>query len=253
MMKVLLRIWRQDDRDQDGKLVDYPLDDVDPDMSFLDMLDMLNEQLVKEGERVIEFDSDCREGICGTCGLVINGRPHGPMTATTTCQLHMRSFNDGDAIVIEPFRAAAFPIIRDLKIDRSALDRIIQSAAFISTHIGTAPEANAILIAKDAADAAFDAATCIGCGACVAACKNASAALFTGAKVTHLATLPQGRIEAQRRVFEMVTAMDGEGFGSCTNTEACAAVCPQEISTDYIARMNWEYNIARLRRLGDSR
>lgn len=210
---------------------------------------MLNEQLVKQGERVIEFDSDCREGICGTCGLVINGRPHGHQKSTTTCQLHMRAFNDGDTIVIEPFRASSIPIIRDLKVDRSALDRIIQSAGFISTHIGTAPEANAILIAKDAADAAFDAATCIGCGACVAACKNASAALFTGAKVTHLASLPQGLIERQQRVLDMVTAMDAEGFGSCTNTEACEAVRPQEISTDYIARMNWEYNRARLKSL----
>jgi len=252
-MKLLLKIWRQDDRNSRGKLVDYPLEDVDADMSFLDMLDMLNERLVKQGERVIEFDSDCREGICGTCGLVINGRPHGPLAATTTCQLHMRTFHDGDTIVIEPYRASPFPIIRDLKVDRSALDRIIQSAAFISTHIGTAPEANAMLIAKDAADAAFDAATCIGCGACVAACKNASAALFTGAKVTHLATLPQGKVEATRRVVEMVAAMDKEGFGSCTNTEACEAICPQEISTDHIARMNWEYNFARLRQLGQGR
>ena len=249
-MKVLLKIWRQDDRNTAGRLVDYPLDDVDPDMSLLDMLDMLNEQLVKKGERVIEFDHDCREGICGTCGMVINGRPHGPLTATTTCQLHMRTFSDDDTIVIEPFRASSFPIIRDLKVDRTALDRIIQSAAFISTHIGTAPEANSILIAKDAADAAFDAASCIGCGACVAACKNASAALFTGAKVTHLSNLPQGQIEAQRRVVEMVTTMDKEGFGSCTNTEACEAICPQEISTDYIAQMNWEYNVARLRQFG---
>ncbi|APZ94930.1 succinate dehydrogenase/fumarate reductase iron-sulfur subunit [Fuerstiella marisgermanici] len=251
-MKVLLKIWRQDDRDAAGKLVDYPLDDVDPDMSFLDMLDMLNEQLVRRGERVIEFDNDCREGICGTCGMVINGRPHGPLTATTTCQLHMRTFNDGDTIVIEPFRASSFPLIRDLKVDRSALDRIIQSGAFISTHIGTAPEANSILIAKDAADAAFDAATCIGCGACVAVCKNASAALFTGAKVTHLSNLPQGKIEAQRRVVDMVATMDKEGFGSCTNTEACEAICPQEISTDYIARMNWEYNAAKVRQTGKS-
>ncbi len=249
-MKVLLKIWRQDNCDSPGKLVDYPLEEVDSDMSLLDVLDMLNEQLVKQGERVIEFDSDCREGICGTCGLVINGRPHGHQKATTTCQLHMRAFNDGDTIVIEPFRASSLPIIRDLKVDRSALDRIIQSAGFISTHIGTAPEANAILIAKDAADAAFDAASCIGCGACVAACKNASAALFTGAKVTHLASLPQGLIERQHRVLDMVTAMDAEGFGSCTNTEACEAVCPQEISTDYIARMNWEYNRARLKSLG---
>ncbi len=249
-MKLLLKIWRQDDRNAPGKLVDFSLDDVDPDMSFLDMLDLLNEQLVKQGERVVEFDHDCREGICGTCGVVINGRPHGPNTATTTCQLHLRSFADGDTIIIEPFRASSFPVIRDLKVDRSALDRIIQSGAFISTHIGTAPEANSILIAKDAADAAFDAATCIGCGACVAACKNASAALFTGAKVTHLATLPQGKIEANQRVVDMVSAMDDEGFGSCTNTEACEAICPQEISTDFIARMNWEYNRARLSKLG---
>jgi len=249
-MKLLLKIWRQDDQHAAGNLLDYPVEDVDPDMSFLDMLDMLNEQLVRKGERVVEFDNDCREGICGTCGLVINGRPHGPLQATTTCQLHMRTFSDGDTIVIEPFRAKSFPCIRDLKVDRSALDRIIQSGAFISTHIGTAPEANSILIAKDAADAAFDSATCIGCGACVAACKNASAALFTGAKVTHLASLPQGKVEARQRVVDMVGAMDQEGFGSCTNTEACEAICPQEISTDNIARMNWEYNVARLQQVG---
>ncbi|MEQ9410880.1 MAG: succinate dehydrogenase/fumarate reductase iron-sulfur subunit [Fuerstiella sp.] len=250
-MKILLRIWRQKDAHATGKLTNYPVDDVDPDMSFLDMLDMLNEQLVRKGERVIEFDSDCREGICGTCGLVINGRPHGPLKATTTCQLHMRTFSDGDTIVVEPFRAASFPVIRDLKVDRSALDRIIQSGGFVSTHIGTAPEANSILIARDAAEAAFDAATCIGCGACVAACRNASAALFTGAKVSHLADLPQGRVEAKRRVVNMVNAMDSEGFGSCTNTEACEAICPQQISADRIAQMNWEYNIARLSQLGN--
>ncbi len=251
-MQVTLKIWRQESAAVPGQLVEYPLDQVDPEISLLDLLDRLNERLVIGGERVIEFDSDCREGICGTCGLVINGRPHGPQAATTTCQLHMRSFRDGDSIVIEPFRASAFPIIRDLKVDRSALDRIIQSRGFISTHIGTAPEANAILIAKDAADAAFDAAACIGCGACVAACKNASAALFTGSKVTHLASLPQGQVERRQRALEMVQAMDQEGFGSCTNTEACAAVCPQSITTDAIARLNWEYNSARLRMMGKS-
>jgi succinate dehydrogenase / fumarate reductase iron-sulfur subunit len=245
-MKLNLRIWRQENADASGRLVDYQLDDADPGMSFLEMLDAVNEQLIAKGERAIEFDHDCREGICGSCGLVINGRPHGPLPGTSTCQLHMRSFHDGDTITIEPFRAAAFPIIRDLKVDRTALDRIIDSGGYISTNIAAAPEANSILIGKDAADAAFEAATCIGCGACVASCKNASAALFTSAKVTHLAQLPQGRVEASQRVLSMVQQMDAEGFGACSFTEACEAVCPQEIGTDHISHMNWEYNKAKV-------
>ena len=249
-MNFSLRIWRQAGTDQEGRLVDYELHDVDPDLSFLDMLDQLNEQLIGQGERVIEFDHDCREGICGTCGVVINGRPHGPLSATTTCQLHMRSFSDGSTIVVEPFRAKVFPVICDLKVDRSALDRVLQAGGYVSTNIGTAPEANSILVARDAAESAFNAAACIGCGACVASCKNASAALFTGAKVSHLALLPQGKVERTRRVVQMVRTMDAEGFGHCTNTEACAATCPQEITTDEIARMNWEYNVARLRSIG---
>ena len=249
-MRLQLKIWRQDGPDEPGQLVDYQLDDADPDMSFLEMLDAVNLQLIQRGERVIEFDHDCREGICGTCGLVINGRPHGPLAATTTCQLHLRTFQDGDTITVEPFRAASFPVIRDLKVDRTALDRIQRSGGFVSTNIGTAPEANSILIGKELAEAAFAAAACIGCGACVAACKNSSAALFTSAKIIHLRHLPQGQVEAPQRVVRMVKTMDEEGFGSCTNTEACSAVCPQEIATDHIAHMNWEYNWTRLRIIG---
>lgn len=245
-MKLHLKIWRQEGPDTSGQLVDYQLDDADPGMSFLEMLDAVNEQLIGKGQRVIEFDHDCREGICGSCGMVINGRPHGPAQGSSTCQLHMRSFHDGDTITIEPFRAAAFPIIRDLKVDRSSLDRIIDSGGFISTNIAAAPEANSILIGKDAASAAFDAASCIGCGACVASCKNASAALFTSAKVTHLVNLPQGKIERSARVVKMVNQMDAEGFGACSFTEACEAVCPQQISTNHIAQMNWEFNRAKL-------
>lgn len=243
-MKITLKVWRQERPDSVGKLQTYSMDDAEPGMALLELLDVLNEQLVVRGERVIEFDHDCREGICGTCGFVVNGRPHGPNSATTTCQLHLRSFKDGDTIVLEPFRAVAFPIIRDLKIDRSALDRVVEAGGYISTNIGTAPEANSILIGKELAQSAFDAASCIGCGACIAACKNASAALFTSAKVSHLADLPQGQVESATRVVSMVNAMDAEGFGSCTNTEACSAVCPQSISPDHIAQMNWEYNKA---------
>ena len=245
-MKLNLRIWRQEDSQSPGQLVDYQLEDADPGMSFLEMLDAVNEQLIAAGQRVIEFDHDCREGICGTCGLVINGRPHGPLTGTSTCQLHMRSFYDGDTITVEPFRADAFPIIRDLKVDRSAFDRIIESGGYVSTNIAAAPEANSILIGKDAAESAFQAAACIGCGACVAACKNASAALFTSAKVSHLVHLPQGKVEARARVASMVQQMDDEGFGACSFTEACHAVCPQGISTDNIAQMNWEYTKSKL-------
>ena len=249
-MKITFRIWMQDDADSEGEFFEYVGEQIHPDMSLLEALDQVNEVRIANGKRVIEFDHDCREGICGTCGVVINGRPHGPLRATTTCQLHMRSFADGDTITVEPFRALAFPVIRDLKIDRTALDRIQQSGGFISTNVRTAAEANSILIARDVAAGAFDAASCIGCGACVAACRNAAASLFTAAKVVHLRQLPQGRVESAGRVVDMVMAMDAEGFGSCTNTEACEAVCPQEISTDHIARMNWDYNWSRLKALG---
>ncbi len=207
-------------------------------------LDVLNEKLIRSGDDPIEFDHDCREGICGQCGLFINGRAHGPMSATTTCQLHMRHFEDGDTIYVEPFRASAFPVIKDLRIDRSAFDRIIQAGGFISTRTGDAPEANAIPIGHQTAEDAFDAAACIGCGACVATCKNASAALFTGAKVSHLAMLPQGEPESPERAEKMVAQMEAEGFGHCTNTGACEVECPQEISIEHIARMNFEYNKA---------
>lgn len=243
-MKIHLKIWRQENFRAKGRMAGYELADVNPEMSFLEMLDVLNEQLIIKGELPVEFDHDCREGICGQCGLFINGRAHGPLAATTTCQLHMRHFKDGDTIHIEPFRAKAFPIIRDLRVDRSAFDRIIQAGGYISTHTGDAPEANAIPIPHDVAEAAFDAAACIGCGACVATCKNASAALFTGAKVSHLAMLPQGRPEAAQRVKNMVEQMESEGFGHCTNTGACEVECPQEISVTHIVRMNFEYNRA---------
>ncbi|MEX6690978.1 succinate dehydrogenase/fumarate reductase iron-sulfur subunit [Danxiaibacter flavus] len=245
-MKLYLKIWRQEDRTSYGKLADYTLDNVSEHMSFLEMLDMLNEALVEKGERVVEFDHDCREGICGQCGVMINGRAHGPLSNTTTCQLHMRSFKDGDTIYIEPFRATAFPIIRDLKIDRTSFDRIIAAGGFISASTGQAPEANSIPINHETAEAAFDSAACIGCGACVATCKNSSAALFTSAKVAHLALLPQGKEEARTRVKSMMNQMDSEGFGHCTNTEACEVECPQEISVLNIARMNYEYNKSRI-------
>ena len=243
-MKLYLKIWRQDNAITAGQMKNYELDDVSPDMSFLEMMDLLNESLISKSERVIEFDHDCREGICGQCGMMINGRAHGPLSHTTTCQLHMRSFNDGDTIYIEPFRAAAFPIIRDLKVDRTALDKIIQAGGFISAPTGATPEANGTLISHPIAEAAFDAAACIGCGACVATCKNSSVDLFTSAKITQLALLPQGKIERTERVIAMVDQMDAEGFGHCTNTEACEVECPQEISVLHIARMNYEYNKA---------
>ncbi len=249
-MKIYLKIWRQLNPQSKGELRNYTLDNISPEMSFLEMLDELNEQLIAEGERVVEFDHDCREGICGQCGLVINGEAHGHLPNTTTCQLHMRAFKDGDTIYIEPFKAAAFPVIRDLKIDRSAFDRIIQAGGYISTPIGDAPDANVIPIAHDVAESAFDSAACIGCGACVATCKNSSAALFTAAKITHLAKLPQGKREAHIRVANMVAQMDSEGFGNCSNTGACEVKCPQEISILNIARMNWEYN--RVQLMGDS-
>jgi succinate dehydrogenase / fumarate reductase iron-sulfur subunit len=238
-MKLNLRIWRQENTTEKGRLVNYELDAVTPHMSFLEMLDMLNEKLIYQNERVIEFDHDCREGICGQCGLMINGRAHGPLANTTTCQLHMRSFKDGDTIYIEPFRASAFPVLKDLKIDRSSFDRIIKAGGFISTSTGQAPEANSIPIAHQQAEEAFDAAACIGCGACVATCKNSSSALFTAAKVVHLALLPQGELEGAGRVKDMVAQMDEEGFGHCSNTEACQVECPQNISVLHIARLNY--------------
>ena len=241
-MKIYLKIWRQKDANSKGGMVDYTLDGVESDMSFLEMLDVLNEELIAKGEEPVEFDHDCREGICGTCSLMINGRPHGPDSRITVCQLHMRSFNDGDTIVIEPWRAKAFPVIKDLITDRTAFDRIQQAGGYISVNTSGNPvDANAIPIEKDAADASFNAATCIGCGACVAACKNASAMLFTSAKVSQFALLPQGRVEAADRVMNMVRQMDLEGFGNCTNTGACEVECPKGISLENIARMNREY------------
>ena len=241
-MKIYLKIWRQKDATSKGGMVDYTLDGVESDMSFLEMLDVLNEELVSKGEEPVEFDHDCREGICGTCSLMINGRPHGPDSRITVCQLHMRSFNDGDTIVIEPWRAKAFPVIKDLITDRTAFDRIQQAGGYISVNTSGNPvDANAIPIEKEAADASFNAATCIGCGACVAACKNASAMLFTSAKVSQFALLPQGQVEAADRVMNMVRQMDLEGFGNCTNTGACEVECPKGISLENIARMNREY------------
>lgn len=228
-------------------MVTYRIKDVNPAMSFLEMLDVLNEQLLAEGKEPVAFDHDCREGICGTCSLVINGVPHGPERGTTSCQLHMRSFKDGDEIYIEPFRAKAFPVIRDLVTNRSAFDRIVQAGGFVSVNTGGTPDANAIPIPKPSVERAMDAATCIGCGACVAACKNASAMLFVSAKVTQLSSLPQGQIERERRVLNMVGQMDKEGFGHCSNTFECEAVCPKEISVSTIAQLNREYNRAALR------
>ena len=245
-MKLLLKIWRQLNADAKGQLVDYELDGVEKDMSFLEMLDFLNEKLILNDEMPIEFDHDCREGICGTCGLFINGRAHGPLNGTSTCQLHMRSFSNGDTIYIEPFKGGAFKVIKDLKIDRSSFDRIIQAGGFISTPVGDAPEANTTPITHDVAEAAFDSASCIGCGACVATCKNGSAALFTSAKIAHLAKLPQGKVEAKQRVLNMVNQMDEEEFGHCSNTGACEVECPQEISITNIDRMNWEYLKAKI-------
>lgn len=241
-MKLLLKIWRQKDANSKGKMVDYPISGIEGDMSFLEMLDVLNQELIEKGEEPVVFDHDCREGICGSCSLQINGEPHGPDRLITTCQLHMRKFNDGDTIVIEPFRATAFPVIKDLMIDRSAFDRIQQAGGYISVNTsGNTVDANAIPVEKDDADKSFNAATCIGCGACVAACKNASAMLFTSAKVSQFALLPQGRVEASERVQNMVRQMDLEGFGNCTNTGACEVECPKGISLENIARMNREY------------
>jgi len=246
-MNLTLKVWRQKDARAPGRMVTYQAPDVLPDMSFLEMLDVVNENLIAKGEEPIAFDSDCREGICGTCSMVINGKAHGGWTGTTVCQLHMRHFHDGDTIVIEPWRARPFPILKDLITDRTAFDRIIQAGGFVSVNTGGTPDANALPIAKSDADTAMDAAACIGCGACVAACKNASAMLFVAAKVSHLAALPQGKVERERRVLRMVKAMDNEGFGNCTVTGSCEAVCPKEVSLDFIARMNREYGKAILK------
>lgn len=245
-MKFLLKIWRQKNNQSEGKLVDYPIDNINANMSFLEMIDVLNEQLVVKGEEPIAFDHDCREGICGMCSMYINGRAHGPLRATTTCQLYMRNFTDGETIHIEPFRAAAFPVIRDLSVDRSAFDRIMQKGGFISVNTGQVQDANNLPVAKRDADLAMDAAACIGCGACVAACKNASASLFVSAKISQYALLPQGQPERKERVIAMVNQMEEEGFGSCTNTGACEAECPKEISLTNIARMNRDFFSASL-------
>lgn len=240
-MNLTLRIWRQKNANTPGEFVTYEAKDVSPDMSFLEMLDVVNEELMRRGEEPIAFDNDCREGICGMCSLMINGVPHGPLPMTATCQLHMRVYKDGDAITIEPWRAAPFPVIKDLIVDRSAFDRIIQSGGYVSVSTGGAPDGNTLPIPKDDADRAFDAAACIGCGACVAACKNASAVLFTSAKISHLALMPQGKVEQDRRVLKMVAQMDEEGFGACTNIGSCEAACPKGITLDNIARMNRLY------------
>jgi succinate dehydrogenase / fumarate reductase, iron-sulfur subunit len=242
-VRVTLKVWRQASTDTDGRLVTYDVDDVSPDMSFLEMLDVLNEQLILSGEDPVAFDSDCREGICGQCGLMIDGQAHGP-EVTTTCQLHMRTFKDGDTITIEPWRATAFPVLKDLVVDRSALDRIIQAGGFVSVNTGAAPDAHAVLVPKDDADRAFGAATCIGCGACVAACPNASGMLFMGAKVTHLGLLPQGQPERDHRVVSMVAQHDAEGFGGCTNIGECTAACPKEIPMDVISWLNKDLRTA---------
>lgn len=244
-MKLTLKIWRQKNASDKGGFATYPVDHVSKDMSFLEMLDVLNEELTEKGEDPVHFDHDCREGICGTCSLVINGKPHGPLQ-TTTCQLHMRSFEDGQSITIEPWRAKAFPVVKDLVVDRYAFDRIIQAGGYVNINTGGVPDANEIPIPKNIADLAMDAAQCIGCGACVAACKNASAMLFTSAKVSQLALLPQGQVERKTRVEKMVAQMDAEGFGACTNTGACEAECPKGISLTNIARMNREYFSASL-------
>jgi succinate dehydrogenase / fumarate reductase iron-sulfur subunit len=240
-MNLTLKVWRQKDGSSAGEFVTYEAREISPDMSFLEMLDVVNEGIITRGEEPIAFDSDCREGICGMCSLVINGIPHGGHKGTATCQLHMRHFRDGQTIIIEPWRAKAFPVLRDLVVNRAAFDRIIAAGGFVSVNTGGAPDANAVPIAKTDADLAMDAAACIACGACVAACKNASAMLFVAAKVSHLNLLPQGKVEKDRRVLHMVTQMDAEGFGNCTVTGSCEAVCPKEISLDFIAKMNRDY------------
>jgi succinate dehydrogenase / fumarate reductase, iron-sulfur subunit len=240
-MNLTLKVWKQKNATSKGSFETYQVKDISSEMSFLEMFDVLNEQLIREGKDPITFDHDCREGICGACSMYVNGRPHGPWHGTTTCQLHMRAFKDGDTIVVEPWRANAFPVIKDLMVDRTAFDRIIQAGGYISVNTGVSVDGNAIPIEKDKADKAFAAAACIGCGACVAACKNSSALLFVSAKVSHLALLPQGNPERRTRAVAMVAQMDKEGFGSCTNTGACEAVCPKEISIENIARLNKEY------------
>ena len=245
-MKITLKVWRQKSGTTPGEFKTYTMNEVSEDMSFLEMFDVLNEELVRTGDDSIAFDHDCREGICGMCSMYINGRAHGPLTGTTTCQLHMRHFKDGDTIYVEPWRASAFPIIKDLMVDRSAFDRVIQAGGFISVNTGNAVDANSLPIPKPDADKAFDAAACIGCGACVATCKNASAMLFVSAKVSQLALLPQGQPERHIRVKKMVEAMDAEGFGNCTNTGACEVECPKEISLENIARMNRDYLAANI-------
>jgi succinate dehydrogenase / fumarate reductase iron-sulfur subunit len=243
-MKISLQVWRQKNRNASGGFKTYTTPELNENMSFLEMLDVVNEELVGKGEEPIAFDHDCREGICGTCSLVINGKPHGPHRGVATCQTYMRSFKDGDTIIVEPFRAKAFPLIKDLVVDRKAFERIQQAGGFITVRTGSAPDANNILVPKTDADLAMDAAQCIGCGACVAACKNASAMLFVAAKVSHLGLMPQGQPERYRRVKAMVQQMDAEGFGGCTVTGSCEAVCPKEISLDFIARLNRDYAVA---------
>ena len=245
-MSLNLKVWRQKNSSTEGQFETHQVNGVSPDMSFLEMFDVLNEQLVEEKKEPIAFDHDCREGICGMCSMYINGQPHGPLQGVTTCQLHMRSFNDGDTVVVEPWRATAFPVVKDLVVDRAAFDRIIQAGGFVSVNTGNAQDANNLPIAKTDADEAFAAAACIGCGACVSACKNASAMLFVSAKVSQLALLPQGQAERKIRAEKMVAQMDEEGFGACTNTGACAAECPKEISLENIARLNREYLGAKL-------
>jgi len=247
-MNFRLKIWRQKNRQLPGKLADYKVNDISPDTSFLEMLDILNEDLLQAGEEPVAFDSDCREGICGTCSLTVNGEAHGPDHPGAVCELYMRKFRDGARITIEPFRVGAFPIVKDLVIDRCALDRIVQAGGFVSARAGSAPEANSIPVPKQDADLAMEAAACIGCGACAAACPNGSAMLFTAAKVSHLAFLPQGRPERERRVLKMVQVMDAQGFGNCTNTYECEAVCPAEISASFISKLNREHGRAQLRR-----
>ncbi|HEV8383385.1 MAG TPA: succinate dehydrogenase/fumarate reductase iron-sulfur subunit [Candidatus Acidoferrales bacterium] len=245
-MNLTLHVWRQKNRNAEGGFVTYEARGISPDMSFLEMLDVINEGLILKGEEPIAFDHDCREGICGQCGVVINGHAHGPRKATTTCQLHMRSFNDGDELTLEPWRAGAFPVIKDLIVDRCAFDRVIAAGGFITAPTGTAPDGNAILVPKPAADRAMDAAACIGCGACVAACPNSSAMLFVAAKIAHLGYLPQGQPERERRALAMVARMDEEGFGTCTNHGECEAVCPKQIPIEFIARMNRDFAKAAL-------
>jgi len=245
-MNLTLHVWRQPDAESPGRMVAYPVGDVTPDISFLEMLDQLNEQLTRQGEDPIAFDHDCREGICGSCGMMVNGVAHGPLAGTTVCQLHMRHFTDGDTIYLEPWRARAFPVVKDLVVDRTRFDHIIRAGGFVSVNTGSAPEANSVPVPKDAAETALDAAACVGCGACVAACPNTSAMLFVAAKVSHLAHLPQGQIERRHRAVAMVASMDEAGFGNCANTGECEAACPKNISMQHIVKMNREYLAAKI-------